>query len=428
MIVRLLTSAKTAVVAFTAAILLVYALLPLGVTLLALDNPYLIELAGMTVVAGAAIAFGYKLPLFDQRFEPNAIRIRLEATTFHVVIWAAFFVYLITTFATAEAVPIISAFKGAEPAELSQQRGDFLKARVGLEVVLLYLGTIFLGGLLPYSLARMFLDKAPCRFLATGLFLAFSISFLAKSLFLNVALPLLYVFAQRNRASVTGVLFFLLTCVSLLYAVTLLSFGFESEFETSERDSDAFFSAGYLPTGPVDHLIWRAISVPMFTAADSLLVFAEQFDRRSLMGATSSFVAGLFSLERIPFEKLVFEEQWNWNEIGNSNAVYIAEAFVNFGWFGVVGFSIFVGQSLRWFSKSRDEAFKALWMVYCFTLFSGGLIGTLLSTGYAIVFAFAIFFRVSIRETPLAVANSTAVNPEQPVKRARAAARAREKS
>lgn len=394
---RLLTSTRLAVVLFVTAILLVYGLLPLGVALLALANPYFLELAQLTVVACVAIVVGYNLPLLDHRFEPTATRIRIDATAFHVVVWSAFVAFLIITFATAEAIPIISALKGAGTAELSQQRGDFLKARVGVEAALLYLSTIFVGALLPYSLARMFIESARYRFLMTGLFLVFSISFLAKALFINVVLPLLYVFAQRYRASGGRVLFILLGSVVLLYFVTLLSFGGQSEFETAGTAAGAFFSAGYLPTGPIDHLVWRSIAVPMFTAADTLLVFAEQFNRQLMMGATSSFLAAIFGLERIPLEKLVFEEQWSWNDIANSNAVYITEAFVNFGWAGVIGFSLFVGQSMRWFRRSRDEAFKALWMIYCFTLFTSGLIGTLLSVGYVLIFALALFCRTSTR-------------------------------
>lgn len=393
MIFRLLTSTRLAVFLFVTAILLVYGLLPFGVALIAVSNPYFLELAQLTAAACVAILIGYNLPLLDHRFEPHAVRIRIDATAFHVVIWSAFVVFLVITFATAEAIPIVSALRGADTAELSQQRGDFLKARVGVEAALLYLSTMFVSALLPYSLARMFIDKARYRFLLTGLFLFFSISFLAKALFVNVVLPLLYVFAQRHRANGGRVLYIVIGSVVLLYVVTLLSFGGQSEFETTGAGAGAFFGSGYLPTGPIDHLIWRAIAVPMFTAADTLLVFAEQFNRELMLGATSSFFAALFGLERIPLERLVFEQQWSWNDIANSNAVYVTEAFVNFGWAGVAVFSLFVGQTLRWFRRSHDEAFKALWMIYCLAIFTSSLIGTMLSNAYLLIFAIAIFVR-----------------------------------
>ncbi len=395
---RSLTSTRLAVVLFVAAIFLVYAALPIGVDLLLLPNPYFMELAGLTTAACIAIAVGYNLPLLDHRFRVSAPRISINAKAFHTIIWVAFVAFLLITFGTADSIPIISALQGANTAELSQQRGDFLKSRVGIEVALLYMSTIFVGALLPYSLATLFLEKSRLRFVLTALFLAFSISFLAKALFINVVLPLLYVFAQRYRASGARVVIIIAASIVLLYAVTLLSFGGQSEFETaSSAASGDFFGAGYLPTGAIDHLIWRAVAVPMFTASDTLLVFAEQFNRELMWGATSSFLAAIFGLERIPLEKIVFEQQWSWNDIASSNAVYITEAFVNFSWPGLVIFSLFIGQSLRWFARSKDEAFKALWMIYCLTLFSSGLIGTLLSVGYVLIFTLALFCRVETR-------------------------------
>lgn len=395
---RTLTSTRLAVLLFVAAIFVVYAVLPVGVELLLLPNPYFIELAVLTTVACVAIVIGYNLPLLDQRFTASAVRVRIDAKTFHATIWVAFVAFLVITFATAESIPILSALQGADTTELSQQRGDFLKARVGIEAALLYMSTIFVGALLPYSLATLFLEKSRFRFALTALFLAFSISFLAKALFVNVVLPLLYVFAQRYRASARRVLLIIGGSILLLYAVTLLSFGGQSEFDTGGGAAIGdFFGAGYLPTGAVDHLIWRAVAVPMFTASDTLLVFAERFNREYMWGATSSFLAALFGLERIPLEKIVFEQQWSWNDIASSNAVYITEAFVNFSWPGLVLFSLFIGQSLRWFRRSKDEAFKALWMIYCLTLFTSGLIGTLLSVGYALIFTLALFCRVETR-------------------------------
>jgi hypothetical protein len=391
---RSLTSTRLAVAVFVAALVLVYGALPLVVSLLFLPNPYFIELAQLTLVAGVAIVLGYQLPLFDHRFHPSAPRVRIAFLAFHATVWISFIVFLLITFATADAIPILSALKGANTAELSQQRGDFLKSREGAEVALLYISTIFVGALLPYSLAALFLQKSRYRFVLMALFLAFSVSFLAKALFVNVMLPLMYVFAQRSRASGKHVLTIILASVILLYAVTLLSFGGQSEFETGGAVAGAFFGAEYLPTGAVDHLIWRAVAVPMFTAADTLLVFADQFNREPMWGATSSFLAALFGLERIPLERLVFQQQWGWNDIANSNSVYITEGFANFSWFGVVLFSLFVGQSMRWFRRSRDEAFKSLWMIYCLTLFSSGLIGTMLSLGYALMFSLALFCKV----------------------------------
>ena len=395
MILRLLTSTRLAVWLFISLLLLVYAVLPALVNAF-VPNPYFLELAQLTIVACSSIALGYSLPLFDRRLAGGAGRLILPAKTFHSVIWGVFTAFLLITFLTAESIPLVSALRGATTNELSQQRGDFLKGRTGIESALVYISTLFVSALLPYSLSCLYQQKSRLRFLLTGLFLAYSISFLAKALFINVILPLLYLFAQNKQVSTRRLFGIIGGSALILYLVTLLAFGGETQFDLEGAAAAGdFFGAGYLPTGAIDHLLWRVFAVPMFTASDTLVVFAESFNRQILWGATSSFVAALLGLERVPLEKLVFEYQWSWNDIASSNAVYIADAYVNFGWAGLAILSMFVGQSLRWFSQSRDPAFKSLWMIYCFTLFSSGLIGTLLSTGYALMFLFALFVRLT---------------------------------
>jgi hypothetical protein len=186
----------------------------------------------------------------------------------------------------------------------------------------------------------------------------------------------------------------------LLYVVSLLAFG-EAAWVGADNAGDQgladFFKTTYKASGPTNYVVWRAIAVPIFTAADTLRVFAERFGGEPLWGATSSFLAAIFSQDRVVLEKFVYEYQFGWNELANANAVFFAEAFANFHWYGVVLFSMFVGQSLRWFRKSDDIAFKALWMNYCFALSIAGLIGTMLSNGYSLIFFLALF--CSLRTT-----------------------------
>jgi hypothetical protein len=292
----------------------------------------------------------------------------------------------------------VSAILGATGEELSAQRGAFLKGREGVEVALIYISTIFVSAFLPYSLARMFIDRHRWRYVLLLVFFAYSLSFLQKALFLNALLPLLYVASQKKKISLAGALLLAGGCALLLYIVTLLSMGTETQGSGAVIGggvfSAEFYSSKYLPVGPVDHLIWRIVAVPMFTASDTLIVLKEQFSNQPLLGATSTFFSSLFSLERVPLEKLVFEYEWGWNETANSNAVYFTEGYANFGWVGVWVYSFFVGQTFRWFRKSEDHAFKALWMIYFLGLFTGGLIGTLLSNGYILMFAACLFLRV----------------------------------
>jgi hypothetical protein len=156
---------------------------------------------------------------------------------------------------------------------------------------------------------------------------------------------------------------------------------------STEREAD-FFSANYLPQSPLEYLVWRSVAIPIVTAADAIQLFYLQFDGEPLWGATSSLLSGIFGRERVEFERLVFAAQWGQNETGSgsANSVYITESFVNFGWAGVVAFSGLVGMILRMFTKSHDEAFRSLWFMFCFGVYTSGLIGQLFSNGFIIVF------------------------------------------
>ncbi|MBT2342224.1 MULTISPECIES: hypothetical protein [Pseudomonas] len=402
-----LTNTRFSLYLVAFALSLVYMVMPFFVNYIFLPSEYFLKLSLMTFFSVLSMFVGYYLPLVDFRFRASAQRLVVNANTVHFFVWVIFLVFLFVTLYTAPAIPLVSAMLGASSEELSAQRGAFLKGREGAEVALIYISTIFMSAFLPYSLARMFLDGHRLRYLCLLVFFGYSLSFLQKALFLNALLPLLYVASQRKKISLPVALFVFSGGALILYVVTLLAMG-GSESNPSVGAgggvlSADFYSAKYLPDSAVDHLIWRAVSVPMFTASDTLLVLDQQFNNEPLYGATSGFFASLFSLDRVFLEKLVFEHEWGWNETANSNAVYFTEGFANLGWFGVWLYSFFVGQTFRWFRKSEDHAFKSLWLIFFLGLFTSGLIGTLLSNGYILMFAACLFLKV---KSPREISNN----------------------
>ena len=120
-----------------------------------------------------------------------------------------------------------------------------------------------------------------------------------------------------------------------------------------------------------------------------------------LLGATSSLLSAVFGLERINLERFVFEHQFGgWNDTANANAVYIVDAYANFGYVGVVIFGLFIGQIFRWFRLSSDGAFKSLWVIFAFTLFNASLIGMLFSNGFLYMIFHTLFVSVpSVRKS-----------------------------
>ena len=153
-------------------------------------------------------------------------------------------------------------------------------------------------------------------------------------------------------------------------------------------------SAVYQPISPLDYFVWRAFAVPIYTAADTLIVHEQKYKGELLMGSTSSFLSSVFGLQRVNLERYVFEYQFGgWNETANSNAVFIVDAYANFGLLGVIFFSLFVGQLFRWFRISPDIGFKSLWPLFAFILFNASLIGTLFSNGFLYMVLHALFFK-----------------------------------
>ncbi len=391
---------------------LTYLVLPLYVHFFILPDPYFFKMAQLTAVAVAMITIGYLIPLFDWRFSSSAKRLYIDDRIFHIIVWGFFIIFVMVTITTAESVPFISALRGASASVLSQQRGEFLKARVGAGAILAYLSTLFVSALLPYSLSSLFIKRQRLRYLLLFIFLCYSVSFLQKALFFNVLVPLLYLFVVYDTKKNHKTFNICVASVALLYFLTKLAF--ENDFYSFAALADEvpgeYWTAGYLANDPFDYLIWRIVSVPIFTATDTLRVVTEQFNGRWLWGATSSFLSSLFFLDRIPLEKIVYEYQWGWNETANANASYITEAYVNFGWAGVVLLSLFVGQTLRWFRRSRDYAIKSLWPIYFFSIFTSGLIGTLLSNGYTIIFFISLFIKISQRGNPSTIVSTAIKN------------------
>lgn len=384
-----------------------YALTPIVVDNLSGGDPHLRLLAQLAILAAASIGIGFSIPFLDRLFQQGSPRLTVNGDLLHGLVWVSFSIFAIAVVYTADHIPLISALNGATAQELSDQRGNFLKTRTGWEAGFNYLSALYTSAILPFSLAALFLYKRPMRWVALIGFIVYCELSLEKALYLRAVLPLLYLALTRQLWDYPRALILIVACLGLIYLNTELARGsdkyepitIEDTYGGSSSRMDAkgrapFFSPYYRPRSTVDFLTWRAVAVPIFTAADALRVFETDFHNMPLLGATSTLISGVFGLERVPFEALVHGRQFGGHEasdIGRSNSVFFTEAFVNFGWTGVVVFGLFIGQSLRWFRKSRDPAFKAVWPLYVVNVFQSGLIGNLFSNGFAVFFFTGLF-------------------------------------
>ena len=393
---------------FSLAVLLVYAVAPAIIANTILPGGYFLRLTGIAIVGVLSMWCGSYVALFDGQFRPGAPRLELDARVLVAVTWVIFSLFVLATLVSARSIPLISALQGADAKALSQERGDFLKGRQGAGIALLYLSTILISTVVPYSIVLMYSIHSRVRHLLSGLFFLFCISFLQKALFLTLVLPLLSYFAATRRLRGIEATAWLGGSVTVLLLATVLSLGTDAAGQLSDVLTAAdYFTARFTAGSSLQYFLWRAFAVPIFTAADTLTVHMESFGGRPLLGATSSLISFLFGFERVNLERFVFEYQFGgWNDIANANAVYVVDAFVNFGWAGVIVFGLIVGQIFRWFRISGDIAFQALWPLFAFVLFSASLIGMMLSNGFLLMIFFALFVRV--RTTP----RSRAVTPQ----------------
>ncbi|WP_396267888.1 hypothetical protein [Ideonella sp.] len=380
---------------FSAILLVVYAIAPAAVYLIAPVGESFLLLSLITICAVTSMLLGSQISLFDSRFKPSAPRLAIDRRVFIAVTWLIFIAFVLITFSTAPSIPIWTALRGgATSNELSQERGEFLKGREGAGIALLYISTFLVNTIVPYSIVLLYRVKSSLRHWAAAVFFLFCISFMQKALFLNLILPLLVFLAITRKLSTKIFLPVIFGTVGLLLLTTALSLAGEGGDTSNTRSSD-YLTALYAPSNPIDYFIWRAAAVPIFTATDTLVVHSEQFGSRPLMGATSTLISSILGIERINLERFVFEHQFGgWNDTANSNAVFCIDAYVNFGWPGVVIFGLIIGLTFRWFKISTDIGFQSLWLIFAFVLFSAPLIGMLLSNGFAYMLLHGLYIRV----------------------------------
>ena len=335
-------------------------------------------LANITVVSIIVYSIALNVP-----FGP-AIAIPRLMLNFDIVVYLLFSIFLLLIaiiFGTAPRIPIIESFRGADAADLSQYREDFLKARVGWESSLGYLIGAVNGAALPYFIALAFLRNHKFKYYFALIFLLYCISFLEKAYFLKLAIPLFFIYLINAKNKVL----FLAKGVGIIVLLLVFMYSFAGSPAEGNAADEAFFSLVYTPGGTFETILWRAAVVPVITALDGIRVFVTEFNGEFFYGRTSSFIAFLTGGERINFERYLYQNQFGGNETGNANAYYLIEAFINFGYTGVIIFSSLVGRIVRSAILKDDIAFLSIMPLFLINLFSAGFIGTLLSNGFIIL-------------------------------------------
>lgn len=395
--------AENCTATFIFAISVWYIVMPLAAYFLIFPYEYFIILAEYATIAVISIYIGSKIPVFTYWRKSDVVLKVTNEDNLHIAIWGFFLTFFLTALISADAIPLLSAVSGADPAQLDRERGEFLKGRTGIFASLAYLNTLVVTAFIPYSLSSLFGTNNRYRMIVLLIFLFYCVSYLVKTLFFTAIVPVFYIYAVRNKVNLRTALGFLLAFIILLTAMTWLTTDSGTSDDSTDptgNDISLFFESSYRPAGGLNHVLWRSIAVPVFTAADTLRVHQDIFGGEPLMGRTSGLLSILTSSERIPFEKHVFAEQWGWNDSSNANAVFFTEGYINFGLTGIVMFGLIVGLTFRQFARSKNSAFQSVWPLYAYGLFNASLIAMLLSNAFLLFFIYFYFqehkFRRSI--------------------------------
>lgn len=279
-----------------------------------------------------------------------------------------FVAFCATTILSADSIPLIQALQGASPAEIAVAREGFLKARTGWASILPYVNGFLTATILPYCMCIALLNRYRYRWLIVAVFFLYSMVFVEKAFFLRIFLPLMavVVVSRSRRIRLT----WLLAAAVGLLALNVIISGFSESTGTTV--------GGFI--------LFRAFSVPVSTVVDSLDYWWQNYRGIPFMGATNLVLSSLFGLQRVPFEREVFEYEWGASETGtgSSNAAYFVEAYVNFGIPGVIITSILLGMLISYIGRSKDLALRCTLPLVLYSVFVGGLLGLLFGNGLII--------------------------------------------
>ena len=346
------------------------------------QNVFFLELVFLTIPAVFSVILFSKIRLTV--WSIPALRLIRNRDNYPLIVFFLFSGFALLVVTTAESVPLFAWMAGADQDKLVLLREKFLKARGGWQAAFPYINSVLTGSLMPYCLASLFLKNAHARWLVFAGFFLYCVLFIEKIFFIRAVIPILYVIFFVRRSHLVYLALALSGCFLLLCFLIVVS-GFGG---TTGVTDVPYFSNQFRPSGTLNYLFWRALAVPIFTAADSLALFSEGFNSVPLLGRTSSLLAKIFGQDRINFEQLVFNYQWGQTETGtgSANAVYIVDAYINFGWVGLFVYSAIIGILFRKIYKSYDQALHAIWPLFAFSLYVSGLVGTLASGGFLVVF------------------------------------------
>lgn len=362
-------------------------------------NPYMLQLAQIASLAALCMIIGYAVIPRYLIIKPLHL-FKIKGSYFVGAVISFFVLFVCVLMLTAKNIPLYMAFKVRDPYKLSIARAEFLKARQGYEIIFLYIHTMITTSFLPYVIFLGFVRNYAGRWYIFSIPYLYSFIFLEKAFFLRFILPFMSLTVSKVKEGYYKKYFFpaLLSIPLVVIFNTFVSgFGTASGTEGTHHKapsikSSSFYSANYqnANSGILQFITWRVGAVPVFSASDSLKLYKEKYHEHPLYGRTSTLVSHALGMNNIKFEREVFQAQWGGEETNtaSSNAVFVIEQYVNFGWLGVLLSALLVGYIFAVLMRSKDLALAALSVTLALSLLFGGLMSTMVSCGFLALFSF----------------------------------------
>ncbi len=141
----------------------------------------------------------------------------------------------------------------------------------------------------------------------------------------------------------------------------------------------------------LNRLAW----IPYVTAYDWLKYFDERLHNQFLGGSSSFLVSHILGIEKFPIEREVFKYQFGDGgpQTGSANALFLVDAFVNFGWVGVVAYAFLLALIVFLIYAINNPAMMACLYFYLVQAANGGLLGILFGNGLILLIFLSFFVR-----------------------------------
>ncbi|WP_434766783.1 hypothetical protein [Pseudomonas triticicola] len=328
-------------------------------------------------------------------------------------VFSSYFVLMAYVSYTAPSIPLFDSVKGMDIQTIADGRETFLRARVGVEVVLSYLYSMFRSFLMPFAVCILYQTESRLRHAVLLTFLLSLMLTLEKSLSVLALLPLFYLFTQKRNYRMAAIL--LLVTVTAIATTSFLARGGLADYPhtagaavqvgagegSGKNAKDLRQSAHTVPAkynmfsgnSQVEYVLNRVFYIPYITAHEWLRYQHEVMNGEFTLGRSISIIAAVLGEKKISLEKEVFGFQWGQNETstGSANTAYFIDAYLNFGFAGCLLYTLVIVCILRLAIMSDIAILQACVFVPLIFLLFNSLTAMIFSGGLFVLVFLALF-------------------------------------